>query len=220
MAIDIIIFAIIAFVLLFRLWQILGTRTGMERKDQDYANLRRQAPVQTAAKGGQAVDITVGDENKHALNALSANLAQIKNIDPNFAEGHFLRGARLAFEMVAKAFADGDKGTLKQLLDPALYDNFAKAIDERKSRGERMELTVVRLRDPDITDARIVGSEVYLTVLFKSEQITTTRDSDNKVIDGDPDRIYDINDIWTFRRNVGSTATNWYLTATQTHEEK
>ncbi|TAH35769.1 MAG: Tim44 domain-containing protein [Alphaproteobacteria bacterium] len=219
MTIDIIIFAIIAFVLAFRLWQVLGTRTGLERKDQDYANLRRAA-APASPTTGKNIDITVGEESQHALNALSANLAQIKNLDHNFAEGHFLRGARVAFEMIAKAFADGDKGTLKQLLDAALYDNFAKAIDERKTKGERMELTIVRLRDPDITDARIVGSEVYLTVLFKSEQITTTRDKDNKVIDGDPDRIYDINDIWTFRRNAGSSATNWYLTATQSHEEK
>jgi predicted lipid-binding transport protein (Tim44 family) len=170
----------------------------------------------------KTVDIASGSVNSgdapHELNTLAGNLARIKSMDPNFSEGHFLRGARLAFEMIVQAFASGDKSTLQSLLDAPLYDSFAKSADARKAAGQKMETTIVRLRDPDISAAKIDGDNVYLTVVFKSEQITTTRDADGKIVDGDPDRIYDITDIWTFRRHLRSATSNWFLTETQTSE--
>ena len=220
MSIDIIIFAVIAIFLGLRLYQVLGSKTGFEDESKGAAwskHLSAKTDETAAAQSpvGGKVDVTVGDDSGHPLNQLSKTLSEIKRRDQSFSEGHFLRGARGAFDIIVSAYAKGDKDTLKKLLDPALYGQFESGIDQRWERGEVMESTIVRLRDPDISAAEISGDNILLSVSFKSEQISATRDKSGKVIDGDPDRIYDIVDIWTFRRNLNSASTNWYLAATK-----
>lgn len=211
---DILVLAVIAFLVFLRLYKVLGERTGFEKQpDPEQWARRRQDPVKPAQK---KVDIVVGEEDQplHA-DTLTGRLSQIHAIDRNFSENRFLRGARGAFEIIIKAYADGDKKTLGTLLTPAVYAQFADAIDQRKQRGEKLETTLIRLRDPDISDARIDGETMQLTVTFKSEQITTLRDKDGNVIDGDPERIYDVTDTWTFQRKANSSSTTWYLSETK-----
>ncbi len=215
---DILIFFIITLFVLFRLYQVLGTRTGTERKPPRPADPASVRPSPVVVRAEKTADAWPGAGDPHSLNTLAGNLARVKSMDPNFSEGHFLRGSRIAFEMIVQAFANGDLTTLQSLLDPKLYKDFAASVAARKSAGHKMETTVVRLRDPDITSAKIDGDDVYLTVTFKSEQITATRDADGKITDGDPDRIYDITDIWTFRRNLRAQTSNWFLNETQTAE--
>ena len=217
MNIDIIIFAAISFYLFFRLWQALGTKTGAERKPDEHFWHNRLREQKSPTANGRHVDVTVGDDDStaKAQNPLSAAMAAIKNTDPNFSEGHFLRGARIAFDMIFKAFSNGDKQTLQDLLDQKVYQAFAADIDARKSKSWRMDNTLVRLRDPEITDGRIDGEFIYITVSFKSEQVSVTRDNDGKTVDGDADRVYDVHDIWVFRRNYKSNLPNWYVVETR-----
>jgi predicted lipid-binding transport protein (Tim44 family) len=55
-----------------------------------------------------------------------------------------------------------------------------------------------------------------VTVRFVTEQINVTRDLDNKVVEGDPDHVTRITDIWTFARNTRSRDPNWALVETST----
>ncbi|MEQ1612627.1 MAG: TIM44-like domain-containing protein, partial [Hyphomicrobiaceae bacterium] len=54
-----------------------------------------------------------------------------------------------------------------------------------------------------------------LTVRFVSQLISATRDRTGAVISGDPQRIKEVTDIWTFAREVNSRNPNWRLVATQ-----
>jgi predicted lipid-binding transport protein (Tim44 family) len=63
------------------------------------------------------------------------------------------------------------------------------------------------------------GGTANVTVRFLSQLISATRDRGGEVIAGDPQRIKEVTDIWTFSRDVSSTRTrqnpNWKLVATQ-----
>jgi len=112
-------------------------------------------------------------------------------------------------------FADGDDATLKQLLGSDVYDGFERAIRERASRGEKVESSLVGIDKADIIEAEVKNRTAYVTVKFVSELISVTRDAEGEVVEGDPRKVREVTDIWTFAREVGSRNPNWKLVATE-----
>jgi len=113
------------------------------------------------------------------------------------------------------AFAQGDETTLEQLLGSDVYDGFQRAIHERESRGERLESNLVGIDKADIIEAEVKNRTAYVTVKFVSELISVTRDADGDIIEGDPKKVREVTDIWTFAREVDSKNPNWELVATE-----
>ena len=135
--------------------------------------------------------------------------------DPGFDPGHFLDGAKAAYEMVVMSFAQGDVATLDQLLGREVFDGFQRAIREREERGESVESNLVGIDKADIIEAEVKNRTAYVTVKFVSELISVTRDADGEVVEGDPKKVREVTDIWTFAREVASKNPNWKLVATE-----
>jgi predicted lipid-binding transport protein (Tim44 family) len=135
--------------------------------------------------------------------------------DPGFDPNHFLDGAKAAYEMIVMAFAQGDEATLTQLLGSDVYDGFQRAIRERETRGEKVESSLVGIDKADIIEAEIKSRTAYVTVKFVSELISVTRDAQGEVVEGDPKKVREVTDIWTFARDVSSKNPNWKLAATE-----
>ena len=55
-----------------------------------------------------------------------------------------------------------------------------------------------------------------VTVNFVSEIVTCVKDKNNQVIEGSPDTIKTVNDVWKFSKNMWSANPSWYLVETQT----
>ncbi|MGV1014233.1 MAG: Tim44/TimA family putative adaptor protein, partial [Methyloceanibacter sp.] len=55
----------------------------------------------------------------------------------------------------------------------------------------------------------------YVTVKFVSELVSVTRDADGEVVEGDPKKVREVTDIWTFARDTASKNPNWKLVATE-----
>ncbi|MGD9649437.1 MAG: Tim44/TimA family putative adaptor protein [Dongiaceae bacterium] len=218
MSYDIIIYGVIAALLFWRLFSMLGQYGGDESKarryDRLFQKIEESVEQKVAGKKGGQVDIIIGEDGQATPLTITQVLQHLKNIDPRFSEANFLRGARIAFHTIVKAMAEGKREELKPLLDEAIYQDFIQVLDARSRAGEVLENIIVRLRDPAITGASIQGDQANLTVTFMSEQIHVVRDQSGKVIDGDPDRIYDVTDNWTFSRQIQSPDPNWRLTAT------
>ena len=51
----------------------------------------------------------------------------------------------------------------------------------------------------------------FATVKFVSEIISVKRDKDNKIIEGNPDKIKIVTDHWKFTKTTISQNPNWYL---------
>ena len=52
---------------------------------------------------------------------------------------------------------------------------------------------------------------LFITVKFVSEIISVKKDKDNKIIDGDPNKIKTVIDHWKFTRKISASNPNWYL---------
>src|SRR5262249_51167070 len=135
--------------------------------------------------------------------------------DRNFDVKHFLTGARAAYEMIVTAFAAGDRRALKNLLSREVYDGFENAIRERDSRGEVAETRFVSIDKSDVTGAELRGRTAQITVRFVSQLVSVTRDRSGTAIEGSPDKVTDVTDVWTFARDLSSRDPNWKLVATE-----
>lgn len=220
--IEIVIFAMIAAFLVYRLRSVLGRRDADEpRRPNPYAPA--PPPERPAARGDNVIPLPGRDRPAADVppapvpgepESLAATLARIAAADRMFEEKNFLQGARAAFRMIVEAFAAGDTATLRPLLADPVYDSFTAAIRERKQAGHTLETTILRIIDADVSAARLEGSVVSVTVTFISEQTGVTRDAEGNVVDGDPKTVDTVTDIWTFTRDIRSNDPNWLLTET------
>jgi predicted lipid-binding transport protein (Tim44 family) len=221
----------VAIFVLFRLRQVLGTRTGTERTPLQRAQQQAQKPANdekvVPMRPVPAPAPSDGDAERRALK-LNAEIEQfshgsaeianglraVAETDPNFAPKSFLEGAKAAYEMIVTAFATGDRKTLKNLLEKDVYDGFERAIAEREAAGRRVDFTFVGLPKVEISDADFDKRETRIAVKFNAEVVQATRDKDGTLIEGNADQVQLIADEWTFARNPKSRDPNWKLVAT------
>ena len=227
-----IIFLLLAVFIFLRLRSVLGQRTGRERPPLSARDaLRTPAsdnkvvtlPARTNGAAAKAVD---GDEEPSPPaepwqgvaepgSPAAAGLGAIAAEDPSFDAKHFLTGARAAYEMVVTAFAEGDRRSLKNILSRDVYDGFETAIKDREGRGETVESRFVSLDKAEITAAELRGRTAHVTARFVSQLVSATRDRNGAVIDGSPDKVTEVTDVWTFARDLSSRDHNWKLVATE-----
>jgi predicted lipid-binding transport protein (Tim44 family) len=167
--------------------------------------------VRLPERGEPAVPPVTADQPPTSLHA---GLTQIKIADPRFDEEQFLSGAGVAFEMILTAYVAGDVAALKPLLSPEVFANFSRSIEERKAAGDVLETTLVGVQKATVEEAYMAGRMAHVTVRFLSEQVTVTRNAQGEIVDGDPDRVTTVTDLWTFARDTRSPDPNWTLVAT------
>jgi predicted lipid-binding transport protein (Tim44 family) len=210
--IDIIFFAAVALFIAFRLRNVLGRRTGHER--------RPEASTVTPSTRDNVVSLPGREEQAEAAFShiddaeLRQGLTAIRRADPDFDLEGFLMGARQAFEMIVDAFARGDTEQLRPLLADDVYRGFADAIEQRREAGETLETEVVAIKQADAVEARMENSWAHVTVRFVSDQVNVTRDAEGNILDGDPEQLSEIVDLWTFARDTSSRDPNWELAST------
>lgn len=236
--ISTIIFLVIAVLIFLRLRSVLGRRTGNERPPYDPYSASEAGQAGDSQSAGQdnVVHLPRSDENVPYQNRadeaeiiaeklkghaeentpLADSLTQMCRNDPSFDPGQFINGAKTAYEIIVVAFAAGNKKTLKPLLNKDVYDSFVGAISERENNGHTVDSSFVGINKATIIDAEMKDSFSHITVKFVSELIMAVRDKTGEVVEGDPMKIREITDIWTFARDVRSKDPNWKLVATET----
>ncbi|UYN98773.1 MAG: Tim44 domain-containing protein [Devosia sp.] len=221
---------VVAVFVLFRLRGVLGTRTGNERPPVDRS---RSTPAKDQANDDTVVPMRprpaqpdLDDERRArkldaeieqaaAGNAdLAAGLRAVAEADPTFTPKSFLDGAKQAYEMIVTAFAEGDRQTLRNLLEKDIFDSFQRAIAEREAAGQKVDFTFVGLPRIAIVDAEYDKKNINVTVDFHAEVVSATRDKDGNLVEGNADAVQTIADEWTFSRNPKSRDPNWKVIAT------
>jgi predicted lipid-binding transport protein (Tim44 family) len=127
---------------------------------------------------------------------------------------HFIQGAKRAYEIIVVAFAQGERETLRPLLNDDVFAAFDAVITERKARQEKIEFTFVGFSDAKITAASLSGSAAGITVSFVAQFISVTSNAEGTVLQGDAKAVRSVTDIWTFERDIKSSDPNWRLVAT------
>ena len=223
-------FLVLAIVILLKLRNVLGRRTGHERPPFDrYTQTDAQSEDNVVTlPGTQQTNPTTSTSDAAPVSStadwsdfaapdsdLAKGLTAIRNVDASFDPRSFLDGAKLAYEMIVSSFARGDQKTLRDLLSRTVFEGFSNAIEERAERGETMESTFVGIDAADLVDATLKGRDAQVTVKFRSQLISATTDSEGEVVDGDPKQVREVVDIWTFERDTSSRDPNWRLVATE-----
>ncbi len=229
MHLDILIFAVIAGILIYRLNAVLGTR---HEDDQPRPNpfaspdpTKRPVqppivlkvalkPVAKTVAAEQLIDATANTDGR-----IETGLEEIAAVDAGFNAGHFVAGAKYAFETIVTAYAKGDRAALKPLLSPKLYADFDHGIAEREMQGHVLSTDIQRIKSARILEAHLGGTMSYITIDYDVEQTTVTRDKDGGVVEGSPEHITSVEDIWTFTRDTRSSDPNWILIETKTAEK-
>ncbi len=226
-----IIFLTLAVVIFLKLRSVLGQRTGRERPPYDPYSSARE-PVRGATNDNVVTLPGRGAESAQkpaetpepterwkgiaeAGSAIATGLDAIAREDKSFDAKHFVVGARAAYEMIVLAYAEGDRRALKNLLSRDVYEGFEAAIRERETKGETVETKFVAIDKSDITGAELRGRMAQVTVRFVSQLISVTRDKSGNVIEGNPEKVTDVTDVWTFARDLSSRDPNWKLVATE-----
>ncbi len=222
--------------IVIKLRSALGRRTN----DEDQARYERQARAREAREQAGSDKVVTLPRREHEqaeaagpgevhertpeerielrdanAKAAEAGLLKIAKRDRSFDAEHFVKGAKQAYEMIVTAFAEGNRNMLSNLLSSDVFDGFAAAIDEREGRDEKIDQSFVGINKCDILEAELSGGEASVTLKFVSQLITATLNSAGEIISGDPQKIQEVTDIWTFSRDIDSPDPNWRLVATQ-----
>ncbi len=223
---DIILFAMIAAFLVLRLRGVLGRRDGHEGNGHEGNGssdpFKAEREQNSKPSGANVIKLPdnpeqasgKAEEFAKAQTPLSAGLSQIAISDPSFRQDDMVAGSRIAFEMILGAFAKGDLETLENLLYPEVCDNFRRTIEDREKDGLEMDDTLIGIRSAEIVEAFMEDHTASVTVKFVSEQVMAVRDAEGNVVKGDPNRVLDVTDFWTFARDTNSSNPNWALLAT------
>jgi predicted lipid-binding transport protein (Tim44 family) len=237
---DLIIFAALAVFLGWKLYTVLGRRTGNERQIDPFVT--KPGPAANGTPNGEPAgraprldgpaneDTPPQRDERQILpreqRQFEAMIAQapesarkgleaIRAADPDFDAVSFLAGAKVAFDMILNAFGAGDANALKPMLAPEVMQQFGTAISDRLRRKETLKTTLVGIIGLDLLDAEMKGPDARIKLKFTSQQVNVTQDSEGRIVDGHPNEVATITDIWTFSRPVTARDPNWVLVGTE-----
>jgi predicted lipid-binding transport protein (Tim44 family) len=199
--VDILIFAILAVFLIFRLRSVLGRRDGFDEKPQD----------RDSTAGFQKREPISDDQNLSSGEGVEA----IVKADPYFSQQSFMQGAENAYRMILDNFARGDMDQLKPLLGYDMASSFSDAIRDRRKAGEELSITLVEISRVDLLRAWVSEGVASIAVEYHSTQIRVLRDEAGNILDGESEEPETFVDQWTFERDVTTDNPNWLLTETQ-----
>jgi len=186
---DIILLGMIAGFIILRLRSILGRKTGHETKVYPtFSEEKFNIPKQEAKPAAQNLEVLEGKEKKE-----------------------FLKGAEIAYESILTSFATGDLIKLKALLSQNMFSNFSEAIKIRNKDNIKSEFTFIGIKESSVEKYEKIKDNLFATVKFVAEVISVKRDKDDKIIEGNPDKIKFVTDSWKFTRNINNKSPNWYL---------
>lgn len=223
---DLIFFALITGFIIYKLFTLLGSdnEENINRAknkqnsifdiedDEDNVDIIDVTPNKARANQNIVYETekplfntNLDDSAKNVINAVNMQ-------DQNFNEERFVKGAKIAFEQVLKAFSSGNKDKLKSLLAPDLCKSFENQLMNLAARGERKEKTLVGINSVEIISGEIKNNIASLKLKFVSEQIQLTKnEASGAIMSGDASKIDVVEDIWVFVKDLSDQAPNWYI---------
>jgi predicted lipid-binding transport protein (Tim44 family) len=187
--IDIILLGMIAGFIILRLRSILGRKTGHETKVYpSFAEKKFNIPKNDVKPIIKNHEILEGKDKKE-----------------------FLNGAEIAYETILTSFSNGDLKKLKSLLTITMNNNFSGAIESRNNEKVKSEFTFIGIKESSVEKYEKVKDDIFATVKFVAEVISVKKDKNEKIIEGNPDKIKFVTDVWKFTRNIKNKSPNWYL---------
>jgi len=224
---DIILLAALTAFIFYKLSKHLGRVDEDEKRTMEERTAKIRAFEKEVINKVKQQEVLVGasstasQKEKEAEEKILANLdsttkENLTNILArcNISLSFFISGAKSAFEIIIKSFAAGDLANLKMLLSDKIYSGFEAAINARKAQEVTLTTNLISIEKTEILSALLIENIATITVKITSKQINYITDKNGMVVEGRKDGIAEINDIWTFRKDVTLPNPNWAVSAT------
>ncbi len=192
----IVIFALLAAVVLYNLYMVLGRRVGRQPTDEPQPALAGVPAERLAAQA-----------DRETASVELAGLAAVKARDSAFDVDKFLEGARSAYQLIVRAFAASDRATLKGLLAPQVMDRFEAAMTARDAEGKTESVEFVHPPRSDLETSEVEGDQARIKVRFLAEFPSHTKGPDGV----ESSNVRRTAETWTFARDLSSRDPNWTL---------
>ncbi len=239
MSIDIVLFALVAAFIVHRLRSVLGTRNGNEKqRPNPFSSTPKDEEKNNVLElNAQSSEVTIDPQEladivKEKISELNIKqviddglikkdeelesaLIEIKQEYPEFDLHNFADGAKMAFEIILEAFAEGNMETLEPLLSQKLYEDFKKDILNREDKGLTIDMELHEIKSMQIIDACLAGTMVYITVDFDVEETLVTKKADGSIIKSKSKEHKEMHDIWTFAHDIRNVDPTWMLIETR-----
>lgn len=197
------IFFLITLFLIFKLNDILGEEA-------------ENAPTKKNKIFGKDIN---EEKEESSIELIDKDVGEIEAHYKNFSAPDFLKKAETAFSMIFKAYANGDTATLKDLLTPRMYRAFSQAIKDRDARGELLEGILIRILSSEIIGHTASEDKLTIKVEFVTEQCNVLKSKSGEILEGDPNKIEKVKNIWNFCKYKENMDLRWYLSGIDENEE-
>lgn len=209
---TILLLAATAFIF-YRLWSILGSRDGFEKKmDWNVGQNDQQKQEDNIIVLSQ--DKVEEIYEKSSFDDFEEPISKIKSLEPDFEIEQFLKSAQKAFKLIVTLFAEGKLDKLSHLVSPQIYEKFRQAIEERESRQEQLEIGFSDIQS-ELSAIEFEGDKASVTVTFESQQISATINADGLSYDNPSRLVATVRDVWTFKKDLDSKTKIWILSKTK-----
>lgn len=211
---ELLILAAVAIAVLYRLYATLGRHGGAPTETRS-ASAPDGSPSNVASANVPASDnvarlpspVVADQKAEDGLRSIAAE-------DGAFDPGAFLDGARAAYHMIVDAYARGEISEMSKMIAPDVLEAFVEADRARDSKREKLELEIDNLDEAVIEKARIVNDRARIGVRFRSRVFEAVKDSEGRVISGDPTQAQTRSELWIFERKLRTRDPNWTLVGT------
>ena len=220
-SVDLIFFIMIAALLVFRLRNVLGRRTGNEKKP----GFGFSFDAKVVDKNSNNIkEIKINKE--HILNSLkkyknldkNGDLKRIYILSPNFSPKKFLKGAKDAFEIIVAAYAKGNLKKVKDLLSPNIFKTFSNISNQRIKKKQTLEHTLISFKSEEIKRIILKSTIAEIAVRFVTEQVNLLKNNKGQIIEGNNDYIENHIDYWIFSKDFKFSNPNWKLIVTKSEK--
>lgn len=222
-SISLLILAAVAGFLFYQLRSVLGQTPHDKNKQQPHEKKTSALYERFNKKPDTIIDIVpLPDDNNHKFIKESADvnrddildtLHKIKVRYSAFDLNQFIDGAKGAYDMILESFNTGLPDTIKAYISSDIYDNYRKLLDGYQEKNYHYETIVTRIDKAVITLAQTNEVSARISVELSAYNISVLKDAAGNIIQGDPDNVVAVTDVWTFERHYSTNNPAWIVVA-------
>lgn len=204
---DIVFFVLVALVLGWRLFVVLGRRVRVEAVVTIHKKPRpsgKMAPGNDAAETKAATHYAIPQLNTRVGQVLQDMSRQLGKFQPST----FAEEAQQTFREVVTAYASADLKRLRTCLTEDAFDTFNAAIEGRQREKLTQRLEIIAVEEVSLEDAALQMVEgqsdgAVIDVKFVSRQISAVYDAAKQFVSG-TESVTEFSELWRFVRSIGA----------------
>lgn len=199
---DLIFLAILAGIIIYRLYSFLGADIGANLKKE---NLTEKIVTTEEVEESlpEKIEANIDNTLKDSLNLIIAK-------EPSFSLPIFLNKAEKVFEFILEKLSEQNIEELRPIVSKKVFEKFNQYTQDLKSKNLFTKITLISISEKKIEDIIIKNDKASITIYFSSHQISSHQDiHGNKT--KEKNLVEKKEDTWVFSKKLGDGSNIWIL---------